>query len=94
MKMAKGVRRRLLHLACAVQGPSRAPSCLQDVKAYLPSFEVDIWVEDLGSIENNWRHQGILIRDFYIQLKDTSLVWRVCWTLQSRMVIMSDTLVA
>lgn len=83
MKMAKGVRRRLLHLACAVQGPCRAPSCLQDVEAYLPGLEVNVWVEDLGSIEDNRRHQGILIRDFYVQLKDTSLVWRIRWTLQS-----------
>ena len=82
MKLAQGVRRRLLYLACAVQGPSRTPSCLQNVEAYLPSFEVNIWVEDLGSIEDNRRHQGILIRDFYVQLKDTSLVRRVCRTLQ------------
>ena len=83
IKMAEGVRRTLLHLACAVQGPCRAPSCLQDVEAYLPCLEVDVWVEDLGSIEDDRRHQGILIRDFYVQLKDTSLVWRIRWTLQS-----------
>ena len=81
-KLVQGVRCTLLHLACAVQGPSRAPRCLEDVEAYLPRFEVDIRMEDLGPIEDNRWHQGILIRDFYVQLKDTSLVWRVCWALQ------------
>ena len=54
----------------------------QVVTALHTYLEVDVWMENLCGVIDDGRDERILVRNPDIQLKDTSFIGSLCWTLQ------------